>query len=107
LRNTEFSTCRAAGDSPNDTFDTPSVVAQPGTARLDALDGLERLQRVAPQVLLPGPEREGQAVEDEVVGLEPVLVDRDAGDPLAHATFQSAVRAWPSSSIASTTTAAP
>jgi hypothetical protein len=39
--------------------------------------------RVAAQVLLARPEREGQAVEDEVLRFEPVLVDGDPGHLLA------------------------
>ena len=84
LRNTELRTWRAAGERPNETFDTPSVVPQPGTRGLDPFDRLEGRHRVAAQVLLPGPEREGEAVEDQVLRLEPEVVDGDAGDPLAH-----------------------
>ena len=56
-----------------------------GHRPLHTLDGVQRLDRVAAQVVRAAPEREREAVEDEVLRLEPELVDGDAGDPLAHA----------------------
>ena len=78
-----------------------------GELGLDAADGLDRLDAVAPQVLLAGAERERERVEDEVGRLDAVALDGEVVDALADANFQSAVRAWPSSSIARQITAAP
>jgi hypothetical protein len=78
-KNTELSAWRAAGDSPNDTLDTPRTVWQPGISALT--------RSIASSVARPSrprPQREGQGVEDEVGGRQPELVDRDSGDPLAH-----------------------
>ncbi len=52
---------------------------------LDAADRLDRLHAVAAEVLLTRAQREREHVEDEVGGLEPVLVDGEIVDAPAHA----------------------
>ena len=79
-RNTELSTWRAAGLRPNDTFDTPSVGVHARQLGLDAADGLDGGHGVAAQVVVAGGQREGQRVEDQVAGLEPVAVDGEVVD---------------------------
>ena len=65
-RNTELSTWRAAGLSPNDTFDTPSVVYTPGISALMRRIASMVAMRVTAQVVVAGRERERQRVEDQV-----------------------------------------
>ena len=107
-RNTELSTCRAAGLRPNETFEMPRVVAPPGSRRLSSPDRLDRLDAVPAGLLLPGGDREGQAsrrgCRSTCMPQSPV---RSSISRSATRTFQSAVRAWPSSSMVSATTAAP
>ena len=84
-RNTLFSTWRAAGLSPNDTFDSPRTVDAPGQLGLDAADRFDRLHRVAAEVVVAGRQRERERVEDEVGGLDPVALLRDVVDALGDA----------------------
>ena len=77
-------------------------------APLDLADRLDRLQAVAAGLLLAGGDREGQAVDEDVLDVHPPV----AGEGRRSAawrprTLWSAVRAWPSSSMVSATTAAP
>ena len=50
--------------------------------RLDQADPLDRLDRRRPPLLVAGRERERQAVEDQRLAVEPVLVAAELGDPL-------------------------
>ena len=81
-RNTEFSTCRAAALSPNDTFEMPSVVCTPGVPALELADRLDRLQRVAADLLLPGGDREGEGVDDDVLDVHAVVRGQVADEPV-------------------------
>ena len=82
-RKTELSTWRAAGLRPKETLDRPRMVETPGSSALIAPDPLERLDAVAPALLHAGRKREGQRVEEQVLGSEAVAVDRDVVDGLA------------------------
>ena len=67
-----------------------------------------RLERVATGLLLAGGDREGEAVDDDVLdGASPSCRSGRRSAGRRRATFHSAVRAWPSSSMVSATTAAP
>ena len=57
----------------------------PGQLGLDPPDRLEGGHGVAPQVLLARPEREGESVEDEVLGGQAVLVDGQVVDAVGDA----------------------
>ncbi len=79
-----------------------------GVAPLDLADRLDRLEAVAAGLLLAGGDREGQAVDEDVA--RPACPSCRSGRRSAGRrprTFYSAVRAWPSSSMVSATTAAP
>ena len=79
-RNTLLSTWRAAGFSPKLTFDSPSVVETPGSSAL--------MRRIASMVAMasrrrsssPVRQREGQRVEDQVLGLQAVALDGQVVD---------------------------
>ncbi len=76
-------------------------------ASLQLADGLDGLDAVLARLLLPGGDGEGQTV-DENGRFVDAPVAGDVGDqPLGDLDLLLAVRAWPSSSMVSATTAAP
>ncbi len=75
--------------------------------RLDAADPLERLDGAVPVLLAAGGEGEGERVEDEGVGADPVVRRRPATMRRAISALRSAVCAIPFSSMVMATTAAP
>ena len=93
---TELSTIRAAGLSPNDTFDTPSVVCTEGQRRLTS--------RMASMVSIPSRRAsscpvaigERQGVHHDVLDRIPQFVVRSSMSRSATLTFHAAVLAWPS-----------
>ena len=76
-------------------------------AALELADRLDGLQRVAAHLLLPGGDREGEVSTTMSDSCMPWLPVRSSMSRSATRTFHSAVRAWPSSSMQSATTAAP
>ena len=80
-RNTELSTLRAAGFSPNDTLRDAEGGVDAGVLRGDLADRVDRLDRVAPRLLLPGRDREGEAVDDDVVDLHAPFADEGVDQP--------------------------
>ena len=107
-RKTELSTARAGGETPNETLETPSEVLTPGHLGLDPADALDRLDRRRLPLVVAGRERERERVEDQQLGIEPVLVAGElAGSACAISTLRSAVFAIPTSSIVSAISAAP
>jgi hypothetical protein len=106
-RNTEFSTCRAAALRPNDTFEMPSVVCTPECRRLSSriasiVSSASRRTSSCPVVI--GKVRVSTTMSSTCM---PWFAVRSRISRSAIRTFQSAVRAWPSSSMHSATTAAP
>ncbi len=107
FRNTELSTTRAAGLSPNEMLDKPSVVCTSGYSRLTS--------RMASMVSMPSrrvsscPVAIGKVSASMMMSWVriPQLAVRSSISRVATRTFQSAVRAWPSSSMVSAITAAP
>ena len=73
-RKTELSTARAGGETPKETFETPSEVLTPGELGLDPADPLDRLDRRGLPLVVAGGQRERERVEDQQLGVEPVLV---------------------------------
>ena len=107
-RKTLLSTWRAAGLRPKEMLESPRIVRTPGSSRLDAPDRLDRLDAVAARLDHARRQRQRQRVDEDVLGRQPVARDGEVGDARGAArTFQSAVRAWPSSSMQVATTAAP
>ena len=106
-RNTEFSTCRAAGFRPKDTLETPSVVWMPGyfvvTCRIASMVS-SASRRVSSWPVAMGKVRQSTMMSPTE---RPQLPVRSAISRSATRTFHSAVRAWPSSSMVSATTAVP
>ena len=84
-RNTEFSTCRAAGFRPKETFGQPERGLHVRVAALELADRLDRLDGVAPRLLLTGRDREGEAVDEDVAGPHSPAAgevgDQPLGDP--------------------------
>ena len=81
-RNTLLSTLRAGTPTPNETFETPSEVLHAGDLLLDRADPLDRLDGARPPFVVAGRQREREAVEDQRLAVEPVLVAAQLGDPL-------------------------
>ena len=80
----------------------------PGILRGEPADRLDRLDRVAPRLLLAGRDREGEAVDDDVA--RPSCPTRRRACRRAArrcAPCRRPVRAWPCSSIVSAMTAVP
>ena len=75
-RKTEFSTWRAAGLSPNETFDRPRMIWHLGQFLGDALDGVQRLQRQFAVVFVAGADGEGQRIEQQVGRRQSMLIAR-------------------------------
>ena len=71
---------RAAGLSPKLTLDTPSIGVRAGDLRLDPPDRLDRVDGVAPQVVVARRERERERVEDQVARRQPVALGGDLVD---------------------------
>ena len=79
-RNTELSTWRAAGFRPKETLESPRMVETPGSSAL--------IGRMPSMVSMPScrlssmPVESGQreGVEEQVLGREPVALDRDVAD---------------------------
>jgi len=106
-RNTELRTMRAAGLSPKLTLDTPRVVCTCGWAavmRRIASIVSRASRRVSSWPVPIGNVRQSTMMSASRRPQRPV---RSAMSRSATRTFQSAVRAWPSSSIVRATTAAP
>ena len=78
-----------------------------GMAALELPDRLDGLQGVPADLLLPRGDREGEGVDDDVLDVHAVVRGEVSDQRSATRTFHSAVRAWPSSSMHSATTAAP
>ena len=77
-----MSTERAGSPTPKQTFETPSDVLTPGSSALTS-----RIPSIVSTALglhsvVAGRERERQAVEDQRLAVEPVLVAAQLGDPL-------------------------
>ena len=106
-RNTELSTCRAAGFRPKETLDRPSVVCTSGnsrlTSRMAAIVSMPS-RRVSSWPVAIGNVRQSRMTSSRCM---PHLPVRSSMSRVATRTFHSAVRAWPSSSIVSAMTAAP
>ena len=106
-RNTELSTWRAAGLNPNEMFESPNVVCTSGWRRLSSLIALmvsrPSLRDSSRPVAMVNV-RQSIMMSDSAI---PQLPVRSAISRSAMATLWSAVRAWPSSSMVSATTAAP
>ena len=81
-RKTELSTARAPGETPKETFETPERGLHAGDLGLDPADALDRLDRRRPPLLVAGGQREGQAVEDQQLGVEAVLLAAEVADAL-------------------------
>ena len=81
-RNVELSTARAPGETPKETFETPSEVFTLRDLLLDRFDPRDRLDRRRPPLLVAGRQRERQAVEDQQLGVEAVLLAAQVADPL-------------------------
>ena len=71
-----------AAPMPKETLETPSEVLTPGQLGLDQADALDRLDRGRLPLVVAGGEREGQRVEDQQLGVEPVLVADELVDAL-------------------------
>ena len=84
-RNTEFSTCRAAGLRPNEMFERPRVVCTSGCRRLSSRIASIVSMPSRRDLLLPGADREGQRVEEDVATRacpsSGEVVDQPLGDP--------------------------
>ena len=106
-RKTEFKTCRAAGDSPNDTLDTPRVVWTLGWSRVTSR--MASMVSMASRRVSSCPVAIGKVKVSMTMspGSMPQLSTRSVMSRSAIRTFHSAVRACPSSSMVSATTAAP
>ncbi len=79
-----MSTLRAGTPTPNETLETPSDVCTPGICALIArIPSIVATAR-RPPLGVAGRQRERQAVEDQRVAVEPVLVAAQLGDPLRH-----------------------
>jgi hypothetical protein len=75
-------------------------------ARADLAAGLDEVERVAAMLVDAGGDREDVGIEDDVLGREAVA-DQQLVGALQISTLRSLVSAWPTSSNAMTTTAAP
>ena len=106
-RKTEFSTARAAGLRPNDTFDTPSVVCTAGWRRFSS--AIASIVSIASRRVSSWPVAMGKVRQSTMMSSTrmPQFPVRSAISRSATATFHSAVRAWPCSSMVSAITAAP
>ncbi len=106
-RKTEFSTARAAGLRPNETFDTPSVVCTSGYRRLSSR--IASMVSMASRRVSSWPVAIGKVRQSTMMSLRriPQLPVRSSISRAATWTFHSAVRAWPCSSMVSAMTAAP
>ena len=106
-RNTEFSTMRAAGLSPKDTLDSPSVVWIPGYVAL--ICRIASMVSMASRRVSSWPVAIGKVSASSKMSLTATFqsLTRVSTSRLAIRTFPSVVRAWPSSSIVRATTAAP
>src|SRR5260370_24527238 len=51
---------------------------------LDSPDGLDGLDSVLPEILLAGAEGKGEAVEDQIRGVDPILPGGEVVDPATH-----------------------
>ena len=106
-RNTEFSTTRAAGLSPNEMFETPRIVKQPGSSCL-----MRRTPAIVSSAL-----RRSSSMPVEIGSASESKKMSSAGMPhfcvacskarFAISNLPSAVRAIPCSSIVPMTTLAP
>ena len=56
----------------------------PGQLGLDLPDGVESDHRVSAQVVVTGGEREGEGIEDQVLGPKPVALDGEIVDAMGH-----------------------
>ena len=81
-RKTELSTERAGSPMPKETLETPSEVLTPGSSCLDRADALDRLDGGRPPLLVARGEREREVVEDQQLGVHPVLVADELVDAL-------------------------
>ena len=81
-RKVELSTARAPGETPKETFETPERGLHAGDLLLDRFDPRDRLHRRRPPLLIAGREREREAVEDQQLGVEAVLLAAQVADPL-------------------------
>ena len=75
-----MSTWRAAGFRPKDTLESPRMVETPGSSRLDAPDALDRLDPVLAALLHARRQRQGQRVEEQVLGGQAVALHGDVAD---------------------------
>ena len=102
-----MSACRAAGDSPKETLETPRVVKQPGISALT--------RSMASSVASPSLRRSSWPEPSGKVRVSKIRSEASSPNSpmpmsairLQTSTFQSAVRAWPSSSMASAMSADP
>ena len=81
-RKAELSTARAPGETPKETFETPSEVFTSGDRLLDRFDPRDRLHRRRSPLLIAGGERKREAVEDQQLGIEPVLLAAQVANAL-------------------------
>ena len=106
-RNTEFNTCRAAGDNPKEMFDSPKVVCTCGcrffTSRMASMVSMPS-RRVSSWPVAIGNVRQSITMSP---GFMPQFCVRSVINRSATCTFHSAVRACPSSSMVRPITAAP
>ena len=79
-RNTELSTWRAAGLRPKDTLDSPRMVETPGSSALMRPDALDGLDPVLAALLHARRQRQGERVEEQVLGRQAVALDGDVAD---------------------------
>ena len=77
-----MSTARAPGETPKETFETPSEVFTCGISALIALMPSIVSTADGPPLLVAGREREGEAVEDQQLGVEAVLLAAEVADAL-------------------------
>ena len=105
-RNTEFSTTRAAGFRPKETLETPRVVWIPGCRAVSC--------RIASMVSIASRRVSSWPVAIGKVRQSTMMSSTRSPQPVSAAisrsatrSFHSVLRAWPSSSMVSATTAAP
>ena len=100
-------TRRAAGFRPNDTLDTPSTVLTPGSSVLICRMASSVIIAVLAQVVATRGQREGQGIEDQVLGSQAITFTARSWMRWAIRSFHSRVRACPSSSMRRQMTPAP
>ena len=62
-------------------LEMPRIVWARGNSSRDCLDGVERLQAVAAQILLAGTDRQRQGVKEQILGRQTIVLGRDPVEP--------------------------